>query len=140
MYKTVGAGITLPSSGDCLWGLRENPAPGSGHPSSSPVLCPAKAWVSKEDDSRALSKRESSLYSTPPAPPCHLGREFPPSEENIISFPACFQMCIIFLFSLRKGFLTGTLSLGKPAVTQKNLLVLSPMQVKQPKKHDSTIN
>lgn len=40
-------------------------------------------------------------------------------------------------FSLHKGFLTGTLSFGKPAVTQKNLLVLSSMQVKQPKKHDS---
>lgn len=81
---------------------------------------------------------ECPAYSAPPAPPCHLGRELPPSEENIISFPACFQMFIIFLFfSLHKGFLKGTSNFGKPAVTQKNLLVLSPMQVKQPKKHDS---
>lgn len=73
-----------------------------------------------------------------PDPSHHLGRELPPSGENIISFPACSQMFILFLFlfSLCKGFLKGTSSFGKPAVTQKNLLVLSPTQVKQPKKHD----
>lgn len=64
------------------------------------------------------------------------GREIPPYGENIISFPACLQMFIIFLFSLHEGFQRDTSSFGKSAVTQ-NLLVLSPMQVKQPKKHDN---
>lgn len=64
------------------------------------------------------------------------GREIPPYGENIISFPACFQMSIIFLFSLHESFQRDTSSFGKSAVTQ-NLLVLSPMQVKLPKKHDN---
>lgn len=46
-------------------------------------------------------------------------------------------MFIIFLFSSRKSFLKGTSSFRKPVVTQKNLPVLSPVQVKQPKKHDN---
>lgn len=71
------------------------------------------------------------------APPCRLGRELPPSGENIINFPPCFQMFIIFLSSSCKGFLKNTSSFGKPAVTQKNLLVLNPVQIKQPKKHDN---
>ena len=46
-------------------------------------------------------------------------------------------MFLIFLFSLHEGFLRGTSSFGKPAVTQKSLLLLVPMQVKQPKERDS---
>lgn len=129
--------LHFPPSGVAFGARGSAPATGSGHPSSSPVLFAAKAWVSKEADSWAPSTGESSLHSAPLAPPCHLWRELPPSGENIISFPAYFRMFILFLFSLHKGFLKGTSSFGKPAVTQKNLLVLSPMQVKQPKKHDS---
>ena len=94
--------------------------------------------MSKEADSTAPSTGDSSLLWFP-SPPRHLGRKLPPSGENIISFPACFQMFIIFLclFSLCKGFLEGTSSFWKPAVIQKHLLVLSPMQGKQPKKYDN---
>lgn len=127
---------------------------------------PAKAWVSKEADFWAPSMGKFSLHSAFLASPCRLGRELPPFEKtsedylkdyliiwrwfensgiitnfhpilkNAYNFPPCFWMVIIFLSSLCKGFLKDTSRFGKPAVTQKNLLLLNPMQAKQPKKRD----
>lgn len=132
MYRTVGAGITVRG---CPRGWGSTPAPGSGYPFPSLLfhsqgLGEQRGWFQSSFHGEA----QPSLCFPGLSPSAGEGTSI--LWENISNFPPCFQMFIVFLSSLCKGFLKDTSRFGKPAVIQKNLRVLSPMQVKQPEKRD----